>query len=380
MGESQQFAHEVRRLLAADRASLEYYDARARLEAMGPELDAVLVALARDSRARPVPRANALILLAERQSPAAISVLGQVLLGEEVEMLRSAAVLGLQRLAPASDTAASLVRSAVGDPARTVRLNALLALDIREVETIRELLQTETDPEVRTIAVQLVALAESRGAQLAIDRRGALRTTGMDTDPQIVFRPADIQQTFNVAVGDLRVELPSAPDVPLGASAEVVAGVVPAFFSPDRSRVVHEIEREIRVVDLATRQVRSVGAGIAPRVVPFSDQFVFLREVPELRREQGEVTELHYSVYRASFLNGEAELIGTTTAIARAGRYGNYSAARWMVVGETPEGFALRGFGVTDFPLPAASARPHTSLRPAPENDSETRPVPEGSR
>jgi len=156
-----------------------------------------------------------------------------------------------------------------------------------------------------------------------------------------------------------------------------VAGVVPAFFSPNRSRVVYEIDREILVVDLATRQVHSIGPGIAPRVVPFSESFVFLREIPELRQEQGEVTQLHYSVFRGSFRNGEAELIGTTTAVARTGSYGNYSAVRWMVVGETPEGFALRGYGVTDFPLPAGAARPRASSPRSPQGGTPQQPVPE---
>ncbi len=351
------FSHEVRRLLSADRSSMEYYDARARLEEMGPEVDAVLVTLARDPRSRPVPRSNALILLAERRSPVAIDVLGQVLLSEEVEMLRSAAVLGLQRLAPQSDSAASLIRSAVGDPARTVRLNALQALDIRDVETIRELLETETDAEVRTIAVQLVSLAESRGAPLAPDRRGALRTVGMETDPQIVFRGATVD-VRGIAVGDLRVELPNAPDVPLAAAAEVVGGVVPAFFSQDRSRVVYEADREIHVVDLGARETRRLGAGIAPRVIPFSRQFVFLREIVELRQDHEEGTELHYEVYRAGFEGGEPVLIGTTTALARMRAFANYSPVRWMVVGETRDGFALRGFGVREFGLPAVAIRP----------------------
>jgi hypothetical protein len=350
------FSHEVRRLLAADRSSMEYYDARARLEEMGPEVDAVLVSLARDPRSRPVPRSNALILLAERRSPAAIPVLGEVLLSEEVEMLRSAAVLGLQRLAPYSDSAASLVRSAVGDPARTVRLNALQALDIREVETIRQLLETETDSEVRTVAVQLVALAESRGAPLAADRRGALRTVGMERDPQIVFRPASAQHR-GIALGDLRVELPNAPDMPLTPAAEVVGGVVPAFFSQDRARVVYEADRTIHVVDLATRESRSLGPGIAPRVIPFSRHFVFLREIPHLRREHEEGTELQYEVFRASFEPGEAELIGSTSALARMTTFSNYSPVRWMVVGETRDGFALRGYGVAEFTLPATPFR-----------------------
>jgi hypothetical protein len=364
-----QFSNEVRRLLQADRPTREYYEALARLEAMGPEVDAVLVTLARDARARPVARANALILLAERGSPAALEVLAQALLSEEVEMLRSAAVLGLQRLAPASDTAASLIRSAVADPARNVRLNALQALDIREVETIRALLETEPDREVRTVAVQLVSLAENRGARLAPDRRGALRTAGMEDDPAIVFRATRVDEAGDVAVGDLRVEVPDGPDILLGPAVEVVAGVVPAFFSPDRSQVVYEVDRAVRIVDLASRQSRVVGAGIAPRVVPFSRQFVFLRERPELRGEAGDGTRLLYEVLRAEFGGGEPVVIGTTEAIASMERHLNYSPARWMVVAETREGFALRAAGMPDFLLPPPGrmiASPPPSSNPAP--------------
>jgi hypothetical protein len=132
--------------------------------------------------------------------------------------------------------------------------------------------------------MQLVSLAESRGAPLAPDRRGALRTAGPESDPQIVFRPALMDSVAGYATGDLRVELPNAPDLPLAPRAEVVRNVLPAFFAPDRSAVVFEIEREIRVVDLSDRSVRSLGPGIAPRLIPFTHQFVFLRELPEGRR------------------------------------------------------------------------------------------------
>lgn len=347
-------SQEVRRLLTAERASLEYYDARARLEEMGPEVDPVLVSIARDARARPVARANALILLADRQSPWAIGVLSEALLTSEVEMLRSAAVLGLQRLNPPPDTALTLIRSAVADPARNVRLNALLALDIREVGAIRELLETEGDREVRTVAVQLVALAESRGARLAADRRGALRTAGLETDPQIVFRPSVVDTLSDIQHGDLRVELPNAPDLPLAAQAEAVAGVVPAFFSPDRSQVVFEAEGEIRVVDLESRQVVALGPGVAPRLVPFTRQFVFLREVPALRVELASGTELRYEVFRGTFASDEVEPIGELLAVADPRIHGGYSPVRWMVVSEVPEGFALIGTGITPFILPPA--------------------------
>lgn len=344
------FFTEVRDMLAIGEPSPEYYRARTQLDGMGPEVDAVLVAIARDSEARPVARSNALLLLADRRSPAAIPVLRRTLLTEDSETQRAAAVLALQRMASDTPEAANLIRTAVGDPSRTVRLNALQALDVSDVDLIREVLEDERDRDVRRVALQLVSLAETRGAPLARDRRGALRTAGEESDPQIVFRPLSTDSVSRFAAGDLRIELPTGPDIPLAPLAEVVAGVVPAFFSPDRARVVYEAEREIRVVDLRSREHISFGPGVAPRPMPFSNDFVFLR-----RRERTELpdgnTELTYEVRRASF-NGGSEGIGELQALARPDRHANYSPVRWMVVGETSEGFVLRGEGISTFKLP----------------------------
>lgn len=364
-----QFSMQIREILAAEWSTPEYYDALTRLEEMGPEVDAVLVQLARDPEANTTARANAMILLADRNSPAALPILGRAILAEEIPRLRSAAVIGLNRLADTSRLASSMIKTAIGDPARSVRLNALQALDIREVETIRRLLETERDREVRAVAIQLVAIAESRGAPLDRDRRGALRTTGTDSDPAIVFRPSDLHPVAGYASGDLRIELPKHPDIPLTSSAEVVSRVVPAFFSPDRARVVYEAGREIRVVDLSSRETISLGPGIAPRPIPFSGDFVFLREHEDGRLLDGDETRIHYWVYRSTFSGEPPELVGEMTATVRPSVRGNYSPVRWMVVGETPEGFVLRGEGISAFPLPSPVWRPDAGPQPASDLD-----------
>ena len=345
------FSVEVSRILNHRQTSPDYYRARARLEQMGPEVDAVLVNLARDPQAKTLARGNALLLLADRNSPAAIPVLRRVLLAEPDEELRAVGVLALQRLIGQSDEATNLIRAAVSDPSRAVRLNALQGLDVRDMSTLRDLVAHESDLEVRHVAIQLISIFESRGAPLAADRRGVLRSASDGADPQIVFRPVRADSVSDVAVGDLRVELPSAQDIPLAPLAEVVGGVVPAFFAPDRSRAVYEVDREIRTVNLASRQVRSLGAGIAPRVVPFSDDFVFLRPIADAGTERPDATELHYAVYRAGFGDTQPVLIGELTATARPNRHANYSPVRWMVVGESPVGFVLRGEGISTFPL-----------------------------
>lgn len=356
-----QLSIHVRDMLAAEWSSPEYFEALGELEAMGPELDAVLVSLARDPAARTTARANALITLAERRSSAAVPVLSSVLLTEEIPKLRIAAVLGLHRLADTSATAASALKAALSDPSRSVRLNALQALDIRDVVLMREILENDPDRDVREVAMQLVALAESRGAPLASDRRGALRTTGGPSDPAIVFRAALIDSVGGYATGDLRVELPQSQDLPLASGAEVVAGVVPAFFSPDRARVVYESDREIRVMDLASREQRVVGPGIAPRLVPFTQHFVFVREQEDGRVAESDSTLVRYWVYRGAFDSDHTELVGELTAVLRSERFANYSPVRWMVVGESAGGFVLRGESVSTFPLPAPvwRSRPH---------------------
>jgi hypothetical protein len=348
-----QFSGQIREILDSDRSTPEYYEALSRLDAMGPELDAILVQLARDPSANTTARANALIFLADRNSPAALGALRRAILTEEIPRLRSAAVVGLSRLADTSQAAASMLKTAVTDPARSVRLNALQGLDIREVGTLRSVARLDRDREVRAIALQLVAIAESRGAPLDYDRRGALRTAGTDRDPVIVFRPVRIESVAGYATGDLRIELPNNSDIPLSQAAEVVGRVVPAFFSPDRSHVVFEGDREIRVVDLSAREIISLGPGIAPRPVPFTQDFVFLREHEDGRTEIDDGTRIHYWVYRSTFSAEPPELVGEMTATLRPGVRGNYSPARWAVVGETPEGFVLRGEGISPFPLPA---------------------------
>lgn len=345
------FSMEVRQILNHRESSPDFYRARSRLEQMGPEVDGVLVELVRDPQARTLARGNALLLLADRNSPAAIPVLRRVLLSEPDEDLRATGILALQRLARQSDEAQNLMRAAVSDPSRAVRLNALQGLDVRDMSTLRALVATEPDAEVRHVAVQLISIFESRGAPLAPDRRGALRTAGDGMDPQIVFRPVRADSVSDLAVGDLRIELPNAQDIPLAPLAEVVGGVVPAFFASDRSRAVYEVDREIRTIDLANRSVVSFGAGIAPRVIPFSKDFIFLRPIADAGKELSEGTELRYSVYRAGFEDTQAVLIGELTATARPDRHANYSPARWMAVGESPTGFVLRGDGITTFPL-----------------------------
>jgi hypothetical protein len=341
----------AQQILNVDEPSPAFYRERARLEALGPELDEVLVGLLEDATVGEVVRANALVLLADRGTPGTLELARRHLAANPSEVVRLAAVDALQRYVADSPAARNAFRAAIGDPSPRVRLTVLQRMEVGDVALVRDVVAAEDDRQVRQIARQLVGLLEARGAPLARDGRGHLRTTGPDTVPHIVFHP--VERRGATARGAVWVEMPGAELLPLAPDVEVVADVVPAFFDARRSAVVYEADRTIWVRDLATGETRRVGAGIAPRTLPFTDGFVFLREAPGGRTDTDQGTVLEYDVLRADF-RSEPRTLGRVRALARTDRRGGASPARWMAVDEIGEHFVLRAGGMTPFVLPGA--------------------------
>jgi hypothetical protein len=231
-------------------------------------------------------------------------------------------------------------------------------MDVEDATFIRRLLAREENGQVRVVASQLLTLFEARGAPLASDPRGDLRTSGDDTVPHIVFHPTTGDAAAHQKTGALWVELPRNRGlVPLAQTVEVVNDVVPAFFDPQRRVVVYESDRQVMVRDLATGTTRTVGPGIAPRPWPFTDAFIFLREIPSSRRARGTSTDIEYTVLRAPFAGGSAEPVGTLRVTARAERLGGTAPVLSLVVGEAAEGFVLRGEDVEPFVLPGGASQ-----------------------
>lgn len=353
---------QVADLLDAEEPTPEFYRQRARLDGMGAELDEVLVRLAEDRETSAHVRANALRFLAERSAFGVLTLLRRALVMSDEDDVRLAAVEGLQRFAPDSVQAREALRAALGDAASRVRLTALQGLDVIDAAAIRDLLENEENPQVRQIGRQLLRIFEARGAPLLPDARGDLRSSGGDTVPQIVFHPTRRDPFGGPDVGALWVELPGSGLVPLAQDVEVVAGVVPAFFDRSGGAVVYEADRQILVRNLRSGQTWVVGPGIAPRVVPFTDRFVYLQEARGARRPTPTGgTELRYSVMSSTFSPSPPEAIGALTAISRPDRHRGASAARWMVISELRQGFVLRGLGVNPFILPGAGPPPPRS-------------------
>jgi hypothetical protein len=355
------FVNQVVRILDVEEPSPAYFRERARLEVMGPELDAVLIGLVEDESQDESVRANSVILLAERRAPGSMQLLRRTLTASNSDVVRAAAVRGLQRFAPDSVGARNALRAAVGDPSALVRLTVLGRLDVEDAPLIRGLLAHEDDARVRTIARQLLELLEARGARLVRDARGDLRTSGREGAPQIVFHPAWRDSLGGVEVGALWVELPGNTTlVPLAQGVEVVDNVVPAFFDVERSLVAFEVGREIRIRELRSGETRTVGPGLAPRVIPFTNHIVYVRPIPGAVKPVGDAGDatVSYDVVRASLLGGAPEVIGGLEARVRTEVHAGASPVRWIVVGETRNGFVLRAPGVTPFILPGPYETP----------------------
>lgn len=351
--------NQVVRILNVDEPTPAFYRERDRLLGMGPALDTVLVRLVRDENADDHVRANAAILLADRGTPGTTELLRTQLATSRSEVLRAASVRTLQRYAADSAGVRAALRSAATDRSSRVRLNVLQRLDVEDAPLVRGLLARESDPQVRTIARQLLELLEARGARLVRDPRGDLRSAEGENLPQIVFHPTTTDSAAAVEVGALWVELPGASSlVPLAQDVEVVDEVVPAFFDPNRSVIVYEAGREVRVRNLRSGESRSLGPGVAPRVIPFTEYVVFVREVPDGRRTDAEGVLVDYDVLRASFSAGGPEVIGRLSARVRPEVHGGASPVRWMVVGDGRQGFVLRAPGVEPFVLPGPFETP----------------------
>src|SRR5690606_27847940 len=114
-----------------------------------------------------------------------------------------------------------------------------------------------------------------------------------------------------------------------------------------------EIDGEIAVVHIGTGTIRTVGSGTAPRPIPFSNQFVFLRERPNGQFSTVDGIARTYDVFLGAFNAPGAESIGSLRAVSRSDVNGGASPVAWMVVAEAGDGSGLRGDNIESFPLAA---------------------------
>jgi hypothetical protein len=312
-----------------------------------------LSAVAEDTSAPAVVRINALNLLAHGTHTSELFAFSSALRARE-ERVRMAAVSGMRDFLPAAPTTAiAILEQALRDPNPRIQARALEILSDRDVDVLRAYLARGGNTELRGIALNLLRTAEERGAPLvAKDSLGTLERI-TPTGVTITFRPTQRWPQWDAAVGELFITLPKAKQATrVAANVEVVDNVVPAFVTADTTALVYETNREIHVRDLRTGTDTKLADGVAPRLLPFSNDVIFFREQADAGLSTPTDVPYRYQILRAA-LAGAPSAIGELKTVAKNQVKGNYSPVRWIRVREMNGRFYLIGESIKDFELPS---------------------------
>ena len=346
---------ELTRLLDAEVLSPERDRQIRAMDSAADPLPPRLADVVADSAAPTFARGNALLMLGEIRAVRELPVFALALRSSDVNVRAAAATAleGYLEVAPVD--ANRLLRRALRDEDPWVQARALQSLGGRDARILRAYLPLAPNDELRAIARSLLQMAEERGAPLSLEMaEGAAvpdelvrETSGGHT---IVFRTDRAWHGWGAAEGRLLLVRPGGDTVRVADDVEAVAGVVPAFFSPDERWLVYEADREIRVRDVQGGADRVVAAGVAPRPLPFSQRFLYLRPGGVVAAEGGHAVE--YTVMAAPFAGGGAERLGTLRANTSMQTFGNYAPVRWMRVLQEGDHFFLEAEGMDRFALP----------------------------
>jgi hypothetical protein len=147
--------------------------------------------------------------------------------------------------------------------------------------------------------------------------------------------------------------MPGKQPIVVASNVEVVANVIPAFIAPDSSALVYETNREIHVRSLRDNTDRKLADGIAPRVFPFTNDVLFVREIGDRKNLTPQGTPLRYEVVRIPLSGTGSKVLGRLDANAQHGVKGGASPVRWMRLREVEGRFYLVGETIKDFELPS---------------------------
>ncbi|MEX2284042.1 MAG: hypothetical protein WEE89_16265 [Gemmatimonadota bacterium] len=313
-----------------------------------PDFDERLSVVVADTMAPAMVRINALLLLSDRRWEEPYVYTDA--LSTNDERVRAAAIVALKPFQVKWKHVPVLIKDALKDPSTLVQVKALEALNESYVNDLRIYAWQARDPALKEIAESLIKTAEERGAPVpAGDAAGAL-TRVTATGHRINFRPTTRWQNWDAAVGELWFAAPGKPLQRISGVVETVANVIPAFVSAEGTYLVYEADREIHVRDLKTNVDRLVGPGLAPRLVPLSETFVYLREQSVLSNPRN--SSIKYEVVHEPLAGGKSNVLGSTSAQVKQSVHGNYSPVRWMRVREIDGVFVLASDGMEQFTLP----------------------------
>jgi hypothetical protein len=316
--------------------------------------------VAEDSSASVAARVNALGIIAQRRAIRQLVPVAVALHARDPRV--RAAALGTADALRNSGfgDATALIRIALNDSAPEIQLKALQFIGDDDVELLRRMTATPgRSPVVVDVVRNLIRVAEERGAPLEDpDSNGILERTST-TGHSLRFVPTTRWPQWDAAAGHVTVHTAKGVTVEVPGLIEVVQNVVPVFFSMDGRYMVYEADRHIHVHDFLTGTQHDIGAGIAPRVRPITDEFVFLREDTTGRNVVRNRTSVRYDVFTQSFAAAAGEdppepaKLGVMDARLRFDLHGMYSPVRWMRVHEYGGQFTLAaGDALDSFRLP----------------------------
>jgi hypothetical protein len=255
-----------------------------------------------------------------------------------------------------------LVRDALDDPAPGIQAKILQLLGNEDVDLLRDFAKRPTvAPSVVPLVTGMIRAAEENGAALVpVDSTtGVLQRTSA-SGLSLTYTPTQKWGASGASIGTVEVRDAKGRIIPMPADIEVVGNVVPVFFSADGKYILYEAGRHIHVKNVSSGVDRDVGEGIAPRVRPFTDQFIFLVEDTTGRTDLRDHMKLRYEVRSLPFsLAATAttpipawSTLGALEATLAQDQHGNSSPVRWMRVEEHAGQFYLRGTNVLTFTLP----------------------------
>jgi hypothetical protein len=301
-----------------------------------------LAEAAEDVHAPASVRVNAIMALAQRRSGAYLPVF-RALIDDEDVRVRATAVAAMREFVQTHPyEAGRLARVALDDSEPDVQAQALQIVGDDDLDLLRSYVPRAANDDLRDVARDLIRVAEERGAPLVRDSvTGALQRETF-TGYTVTFMPRQGWAQWDAAYGAVTIARGSTVIATIDG-VEAVARVLPVFFSADGRFAVYERDRTIVVRTLESGAERVLGPGIAPRVRPFTDEFVYLRQASPAE-EAREQTRLRYDVVNAYFddVAGQPRVLGTTIATATFDRHGNYSPVRWMRIEERVGNFYLR--------------------------------------
>jgi hypothetical protein len=313
-----------------------------------------LATIAEDTTAPAVIRINALALLAHRTAVSELYAFGNAQKSPH-ERVRMAVVTAMREFMPAAPTTAiAILERALQDPNPRVQAHALEILSDRDVDALRDYHARATNRELRGVALDLIRTAEDRGAPLvARDTTGVLERT-TSTGVVITFRPTQRWPQWNAAAGELFMRVPNSKQaVRVAQNVEVVNNVIPAFVTSDTSALVYEVNREIHVLSLRDNTDRKLADGVAPRMLPFSNDVVFLSEIKGGGLATPTDMPHRYQVIRSSLAGNQPAVVGEIKATSRNAVAGGYSPVRWLRIRELNGKFYLVNEEIDEFELPS---------------------------